>query len=151
MLIAYRFLFLFIYNRLCQERGHFDMKKKKSTALLISAIIGIGYSIYLVVYFAGVIGGSGNEAEAIGGSIATALVTPHMICVIIAAIFNTLGWANNKRGFALVGAILYCVAAALFVLYAMFLIPSIILSFVGFANLKKINAMDDQIIVGAGS
>ena len=63
---------------------------------------------------------------------------PHMICAVLAAIFNVLGWAQNHRGFALTGAILYAVAAAVFPLYAMFTLVQMILSFVGFAKLKKI-------------
>ena len=43
----------------------------------------------------------------------------------------------KKRGFALVGAILYAVAMVLFIPYFMFVIVQMILSFVGFANLKK--------------
>lgn len=113
------------------------MRLKRSTTLLISAILGVAYSVYLVVYFSSAVGGSG--AKAIGGAIAATLVTPHMICVSIAAIFNVLGWLNNKRNFALVGAILYCVAALAFLLYAMFVIPSIILSFIGYSRLKTIN------------
>lgn len=114
------------------------MKKKRSTALLISAIIGCLYGVYLISYFSGTMFGAEDGAEAVGGALATALVTPHMICVILAAIFNVVGWFSNKKGFALTGAILYCVGAVIFLLYAMFLLPSIILSFVGLARLGKI-------------
>ena len=62
---------------------------------------------------------------------------PHMICAVLAAIFNVLGWTMSSRGFALTGAILYAVAAVLFPLYAMFVLIQMILSFVGFAKLKK--------------
>ncbi len=48
-----------------------------------------------------------------------------------------LGWALSSRGFALTGAILYAVAAVLFPLYAMFVLIQMILSFIGFAILKK--------------
>lgn len=123
------------------------MKKKKSTALLISMILGVGYSLYLIAYFAGVMGGSKSGAEAVGATLATALVTPHMACVVVAAIFNVVGWMNNKRGFALTGAILYCVAGVLFLPYILFVIPSLILSFVGFARLKKITS--DSTVVTA--
>lgn len=40
---------------------------KKSKALIISSILGIIYSIYLIVYFSGAISGSGSNAEAVGG------------------------------------------------------------------------------------
>ena len=61
-----------------------------------------------------------------------------MVCVVVAAIFNVIAALANKRGFALVAAILYCVGAVLFLMYALFVVPSIILSFVGYAKLGKI-------------
>ncbi|WP_125153220.1 hypothetical protein [Clostridium rectalis] len=110
---------------------------KKSKVLIISAVLGIIYSIYLISYFGGAAFGSNNSTEALGGAIATALVTPHMICVVLAAIFNTLGAFLNKAGFALTGAILYCVAGVVFIMYIMFVIPMIILSFIGYRGVKK--------------
>lgn len=114
-------------------------RKKKSVLLLISAILGILYVVYIVAYFMGAGSNTGSTAEAIGAGIATMLVMPHMICAVLAAIFNTLGWSMNSRGFSLTGAILYAVAAVLFPMYAMFVIIQMILSFVGFARLKKLN------------
>lgn len=109
------------------------MTKKRSKALIVSTILGAIYAIYLIVYF-------GNaSSEDIGGAIASTIVMPHMICVVIAAAFNLAGSLTNKRGFALTSAILYSVSAVLFLMYAFFVIPMIILTFVGFANLKKIN------------
>lgn len=115
------------------------IKKKRSVALIIAAVLGVLYSIYIITYFSGAIAGTQSGAEAIGGAIATALVTPHMICVVIAAIFNSVACLTNKRGFALTGAILYSVGAVLFLMYALFVVPSIILSFIGYAKLGKIN------------
>ncbi len=69
-------------------------RQKKSVLLLISAILGILYAIYIVSYFAGAPANAGGAAEAIGAGIATALVMPHMLCAVLAAIFNTLGWAG---------------------------------------------------------
>lgn len=112
---------------------------KKSKALIISSILGIIYSIYLISYFGGALTGSSGGTEALGGAIATALVTPHMICVVLATIFNTLGAFLNKSGFALVGGILYSVGGVVFVMYILFVVPMIILSFVGYAKVKKNN------------
>lgn len=112
-------------------------KKKKSVLLLIAAILGLAYAIYIVVYFAGVSGNAQSTGEAIGAGIATALVMPHMICTIVAVVFNILGWAMNKAGFALVAGILYAVAAVLFFAYAMFVVVQMILCFVGYAKLHK--------------
>lgn len=120
------------------------MKSKHSKALLISAILGALYSIYLICYFTGAIGSS-EGAEQAGAAIATALVTPHMVLVVLATIFNWVGYFTNKRGFALTGGILYSVSGVMFLIYIMFVIPSIVLSFVGYANLKKINNESDKV------
>ena len=111
----------------------------KSKSLLVSLIIGALYAVYLIVHFGGAMGGAASDAEAVGAGIATLLVTPHMILVILAVIFNALGYFKNKKGFALTGGILYSVAAAVFILYAPFLIVSIVCSFVGYSKVKKLN------------
>lgn len=120
------------------------MNRKKSKTLIVSAVLGLIYSIYLIVYFSGIMNETNSSSEAVGSAIATVLVTPHMLCVAIAAIFNTIAVFNFKRGFALVGAILYSAGAIIFLPYAFFVIPMIILSFIGFANLKKINALNQE-------
>lgn len=108
----------------------------KSALLLISAILGVAYAGYCIIYWSGTLS-STSGWETVGAGIATALVMPHMICAILAAIFNVLGWGLNSRGLALTGAILYAVAAALFPMYALFVVVQMILSFIGFATLKK--------------
>lgn len=113
-----------------------DERKEKSVLLLISAILGGLYAIYSIVYWLGAASGT-SGAAAVGVGIVTVMVMPHVICAVLAAIFNILGWSMSSRGFALTGAILYAVAAVLFPLYAMFVIIQMILSFIGFAKLKK--------------
>ncbi len=120
------------------------MKKKHSKALLVGAILGAAYSIYLILYFSGAIGGSEGSEQA-GAVIAAALVTPHMILVILAAIFNWVAYFTNKRGLALTAGILYSVGGVLFLVYILFVVPSLVLSFVGYANLKKINGTNASI------
>lgn len=119
-------------------------KKKKSVLLLIAAIIGLAYSIYLIAHFTGAGSNAESTAESIGVGIATALVTPHMICTMVAVIFNILGWAMNKAGFALVAGILYAVAAVLFFMYAMFVVVEMVLCFVGYARLHKTTKQYDH-------
>ncbi|WP_034868339.1 hypothetical protein [Clostridium lundense] len=114
------------------------MKIKRSKALLISAILGTLYSLYLISHFASEMFGSKGGAELAGAALATALVTPHMILVVLATIFNWVGYFSNKRGFALTGGILYSVGGVVFIIYIMFVIPSMVLSFVGYGKLKNI-------------
>lgn len=116
------------------------MKTKKSKCLLISWILGVLYVLYLIGYIVNTNVSMTETAEAIGAGIATVIIMPHLICTVLAVIFNILGWAMNKRGFALTGAILYTVALVLMPLYFMFVIIQMILSYVGFAKLKTIIA-----------
>ena len=101
------------------------VKQKKSIPLLISWIIGSAYAVYLLAYFGSTIGGSTDTAEAVGASIAAALVTPH------------ISWAANIRWAALCGGILYSVALVLFLPYFLFVVAEIVLFFIGFAKMKK--------------
>lgn len=110
---------------------------KKSKLLLVSWILSALYLIYLVVYFTGIIGGS-SGSEQIGASLAGMLVMPHALLVLLGLIFNILGWSMNKRGFALTGAILYAVSMVLFIPYFFFVLIQTILSFIGYAKLKKV-------------
>ena len=115
------------------------MDQKKSVLLLVSWILGALYLVYLVCYMisAGGAAGSADTAEAIGTTIGLALIVPHLLFVGLALIFNILGWAMSKRGFALTGAILYAVSILMMPIYFMFVLVEMILSFVGFAKLKK--------------
>ncbi len=113
------------------------MFEKRSKVLFICALLATFYVIYLICYFGGSMTSS-DSTEAIGGAIATALVTPHMVLVGLGAIFSWLGFFLKKPWGALVGAILYCVGALVFIVYAMFCIPLIILGFVGYSKQKKL-------------
>jgi len=111
--------------------------KKLNIPLLISLIIGVAYLIYSIVYWGGAVGGPSTGTAAAGAAVAATLVMPHLIFLVIGIVFNALGLFMKKAGFALVGAILYAVALVLFIPYFMFVIVEMILSFVGFAQLKK--------------
>ena len=115
---------------------------KGNKLLKISAVLGVLYSIYLIVHFGGGIFGASSDAEAIGGALAATIVAPHMVCVILATIFNVLVLKNGKKAFALTGAILYTVSAVMFFLYAFFVLPMIILSFVGYSKMKKADKLE---------
>lgn len=117
--------------------GELVIKRKKSKLALVSWVLTVLYLIYIISYLAGGIG-STSGAEQAGAALATALVFPHMLAVGIGLIFNMLGYFLNNRTFVLVGAILYSVAILLFMVYFMFVIVQMILSYVAFARMKKI-------------
>lgn len=106
------------------------MKKKLNVPLLISLLIGVSYLVYSIVYWSGAV-------VTTGAAVAAVLVMPHLVFLVIGIVFNALGLFMRKAAFALVGAILYAVSLVLFIPYFMFVIVEMILSFVGFAQLKK--------------
>ncbi len=120
---------------------------KKSKLLLVNNILGTIYAIFIITYFVGALSGSAETAEQVGTSIAAMLVMPHMFVTLIAALMGWLAYFWNKAGFALASAILYCVAAFLFLLYAVFLIPMIILGFVAYGKVKKIQEIKKSQLV----
>lgn len=113
------------------------MFEKRSKSLFACAVLATLYVLYIIFNLTGSMS-STDSAEVIGGAIATALVTPHLIVVGLGAVFSWLGFFLRKMWAALVGAILYCVGALLFIVYALFCVPLIVLGFVGFSKQKKI-------------
>ncbi|NFE65200.1 hypothetical protein [Clostridium sporogenes] len=114
------------------------MFKKRSKAFFTSIILATIYLIYIISYFYGILG-DGDTAEQIGSGLATALVTPHIVVLAISVMFGWLAFGLSSSGFALTASILYTVAGVMFIAYIFFVIPSIILGFVGYANQKNIN------------
>lgn len=110
---------------------------KKSKLLAIALVLGVAYGVYSLVYWAGVGSDTSSSAEAAGAAIASVLVMPHLVCTLIAVIFNALGFFLNKTAFALVAGILYAVAMVLFPTYFMFVIVQMILCFVAYGLMKK--------------
>ena len=115
-----------------EKKGFFT---KRSKCLFFAALIAAAYAVYILVYFSGAV----SEGDGTG-FIATALVTPHMVLVVVGAIFLLIGFLAKKAWAALTGSIAMCVGAVLFLMYAAFCAPSIILGFIGYANQKKLNA-----------
>lgn len=111
----------------------------RNKTLIVSSILGLIYSIYLIFYFSGTMSGDISDAEAIGGALATMLVMPHIVMVILSTIFNILAVTLKKVGFALTSGILYSVSGLLLPIYLPFVIPMIILSFVGYVRMKRFN------------
>ncbi|NFD83433.1 benzylsuccinate synthase [Clostridium botulinum] len=114
------------------------MFKKRSKAFFTSIILATIYLIYIISYFYGILG-QGDTAEQIGSGLATALVTPHIVVLAISVMFGWLAFGLSSSVFALTASILYTVAGVMFIPYIFFVIPSIILGFVGYANQKNIN------------
>ena len=115
------------------------MFNQRSKASFWATVIAFAYGIYAFTYWAGTNASTEGDAEAIGSAIATILVLPHLLVTWLGIIFGMFGFFARKPGFQLTAAILYAVAALLFFLYAIFLLPSIVLGFIGYTVQKKLN------------
>lgn len=109
--------------------------KKRNVLLLVAAVIGSAYLIYLISYMAGAPTSTGNSAKDAGTALAMMLIMPHALLTGLAVIFNWIGWATNKRWGALTAGILYAVAILLMFAYFMFVVVEMILCFVAFAQM----------------
>ena len=127
-----------------QQPRQAKAKSGRNILLLISAIMGTAYAAWLIIYFFGVAKQSlapgsvdfEETGKQIGGALATILVTPHIIIVSIAAIFNLLGWYLNKGWAALTAGILYLVGGVLFFIYLPYVLIQAVLAFIGFSKIS---------------
>ena len=108
------------------------MKKKKNIFLLLAAVLATFYVITVIGYYS-------TEAETTAGSIALLMVMPNIVISLLGVLFGWLAFFSNRNVYALVSVILYFIALLVFVMYGAFLIPSIILGFIGYEKQRRIN------------
>lgn len=99
------------------------MFENRSKVAFASAVLGVAYTLYLIIYFY-----SGDSV------LAAAMVTPHIMAVLLASIFNVVGFYYNKKWGLITACVLYSVAVILFTLYFIFLIPMIVLRAIGISK-----------------
>lgn len=97
----------------------------------VAAALTIIYALYLLDYFAGV------GTETLGGYIAMSMVSPHMLCVVVAACCSLIGCFGRKRWAMLTCGILMAASAALFPTYAQMVVVQAILFFIAYARMKQ--------------
>ncbi|MBQ8537700.1 MAG: hypothetical protein IJ461_09905 [Clostridia bacterium] len=126
-----------------QQQGFAPQTLQRNKLLLISGIIAAIWFIVVCSSFASLMNApsAGDEwdqmAYEIGTGIGLAMQVPFLIAAFIAAVFNWLAWFTSKKGFALTAGILFGVAFLLGIGNGFGFIPCIILSFMGYAKLKK--------------
>lgn len=106
--------------------------------MLISAVLGGLYTGYWMYHILSIAASADGVWEAAGVAIGVGLIAPHLICAVLAFIFNTIAYVSCNKWLALTGAILYTVAALVFIVYSPFVIIQAILSYVGFARMKTV-------------
>ncbi|MDE6150221.1 MAG: hypothetical protein K2F81_09080 [Ruminococcus sp.] len=115
------------------------MFKQRSKMLFVTSVLSLAYAIYIISYVVKANSDAADAAEKVGSALATAMLTPHMVMMILGAIFCWLGFFLKANWGALVGAILFCVGLVFMPIYFMFSVPLLIFGFISFSNQKKIN------------
>ena len=117
--------------------------KKRSIMLLIALIIVIGYLILQVNNYSDGIKKLQPEAttsEELGTQVGTAIgmtiLLPHLILIVLGAIFNAVAWLGKQRWAALTAAILYTVGGVLGLVNFLFLIIPMVLCYVAYGKSK---------------
>lgn len=111
------------------------MNQKRLPTLLISGIIG---SIYLSILTLGLMGLALIliEKGEPGASLAILFAMPHYLLILAAIILNWISYALNKKTLALIAAILYAVGAFIARPNFIYIIGSVVLSFIGYNQLR---------------
>lgn len=108
-----------------------------SKSLLISLIIGFLYTLYrCIVCFQALLCLS-KSLDVIEMQYMSMWIRPHLILVVLAVIFNALGYLHNHKELALISAILYSVAAVANVSYAWMILLPIVFSFLGYYDIYQ--------------
>lgn len=117
--------------------------KNHSKMVLVSTILVSLYAIYLMSYFYGGVANS-NGDEQVEGAIATALVTPHMILIVLGVVFSVVALFANKNWAAITSCVLVFVSTLLMPVYFMFTIPLGIVGIIAIVCLNKFNKKVDM-------
>lgn len=127
-----------------RQRAAWAAWRGKDKLLLISAIISTTWLIVSFCIIRGALSAApvgASEAEQLGyqfgTAMAAAMLVPFLVITAIGAIFNWCAWGTGKKGLALTAGILFSVSLICGFTYALGVIPCVVLSFVGYARLKK--------------
>lgn len=119
--------------------------KKRSIMLLIALIIVV---IYLIAQFANYSKGAETvmadattteeTSKAIGTAIGMTILLPHLILVVLGAIFNAVAWLGKLRWAVLTAAILYTVGGVLGLVNFVFMLVPMVLCYVVYGKSKSV-------------
>lgn len=109
---------------------HMQDKPKGRISGCIAMILTILYAVFLLLPFADI------GMDTIGNYIAMQMVMPHMLCVVLAAIFSAIGFFGKQRWAILTAGILMSVAAVLMLEFAPMVVVQAILFFISYARAK---------------
>lgn len=114
-----------------------NLAKKPNKILFISLILTFIYLFSSFITLINTIKKMTSSMNIIGEGLIMLIVLPHYLSVVIGFIFNGIGLFLERKVFVLTSAILYSVAILFFPLYFPFIITQMILSYIGFTQMKN--------------
>lgn len=115
------------------------MFRERSITAFLAVLFASMYLVYIIVSFNEFRNQAEDPAEQIAGAILTLFLLPHLVVTSIAVFLGWIGFGVKSSGLILSSAILYCVGSVMFLLLFFYLIPSIVLGFVGYATQKRLS------------
>lgn len=104
-------------------------KIKGGFSAFVGLVLTALYAAFLVSYF-------GDNAVTLGGYIAYQMVKPHMLCVVVAAIFSAIGFFGKQRWAMLTALILMVAAGVMMPEYFQFVIIQAIFFLISYVQMK---------------
>ena len=114
------------------------MFNNRSKIAFLSILLALAYCIYFFVSYKEAIN-QDNQDQNIILELLFILALPHIGAVILALFLDVLGFMLKNQQLLLVSSIFFLIGSVLFILYAMFVFPIAIITFIGFRNQRKIN------------
>ena len=121
---------------------------RRSKVVLVFAILSVIYTVVLSVLWSTAqstltqlfdtdpwLAGLGTVA----GGVASIVLLPHFLSAVFGSILAVVGFLTRNDGFVLASATLFSIAVAMFFLSGVFLLPVVILGFIGYANQRRLN------------
>lgn len=122
--------------------------RKHSICLGISSVVSVLVLLYELFYI--VMSYQESASQSIGTQIGTkigiTIVLPHVFFVFLATVFLLISFFTNGLGFCITAGVLFSVSAVLMLSWSPFVIPSIILTFIGcaFCHKKKVEKQEAE-------
>lgn len=120
------------------------MFEERIPAAFWAAVLAVAFSVFVWIYGFYMASSAEGVGEALGATLVSLITLPGRITAAVGAILGVVGFFTRSAGLILTSAILYSVAAFLNV-WGFFLVPSIVLGFVGFSlEKKRLKASNDE-------
>ena len=111
---------------------------KRNTLSLISMILGIISTIFLISVLLGNFSPEMSSTEELGTTLAILIILPSIAAIIVAVILNIIGYIRVSATLTLISAIFYTLSFIFMPLWGFMGIPSLILQFIAFKKIKDI-------------